>query len=82
MERVKGKQVRILHDLVTVSRESCFIWKSLGKTGKTGNTVLISKSGNLPFIMVREKFSRPRGIGRTFIRDNCLKVIFALVCVD
>ena len=53
MGKVKGKQVRILYDLVTVAAEryTNIVTEQLGRL----YTALRHKSGNLPFVGTRPK---------------------------
>lgn len=65
MTAVKREAGLFLHDLVTVLREypPCYATGN----GKALTDVMIFKSGNLPFIIVQEIFSRSRVIDRTEI---------------
>jgi hypothetical protein len=57
--RVKGKQVKILHDLVTVMEERYAIRKgAISRAASLSNregchTAWIPESGNLPFLLVQ-----------------------------
>ena len=64
--KVKGKQVKFLHDLVTVIAERYAI-RATERSGRR-YTVLRHKSGNLPFCWYMAERSRSRGIDRTVSR--------------
>jgi hypothetical protein len=66
--RVKGKQVRVLYDPVTVSGERLkFSIVTAGVNGRWEGVFAAGspKPGNLPFSKVQESDSRSRGLGRT-----------------
>ena len=53
--KVKGKQVKDLHDLVTVTVQHypCAVWCSHCYSGKAEKCAIVRKSGDLPFIGTR-----------------------------
>ena len=83
-QRVKGKQVKFLYDLVTVMGEQEAIVICTVTDNLLGRLlfVKIPESGNLPFIGTGKIDSRSRGIDRTVFRHfffwkQCLIVVLS-----